>query len=48
MDYTINPLGWTFMILSLVFVVGLTAWCYKRVLSAPSEPAKPSKDFHSA
>ncbi len=29
--------GWLTMILSLVFVWGLTAWCYYRVLTAPPE-----------
>jgi hypothetical protein len=27
--------GWISMTLSLGFVVGLTWWCFKRVLSAP-------------
>lgn len=29
--------GWLTMILSLVFVWGLTLWCYYRVLTAPPE-----------
>lgn len=29
--------GWTIMILSLVFVWGLTGWCFYRVLSEPPE-----------
>jgi hypothetical protein len=36
------------MLLSLVFVVGLVAWCYHRVLTAPAEPPEQTKDFHSA
>lgn len=40
--------GFVSMILSLVFVVGLTSWCYYRVLTAPAEPPKPVEDFHSA
>jgi hypothetical protein len=28
--------GWIFMILSITLVVGLTAWCYYRVLTTPS------------
>ncbi len=41
-------IGWIMMICSLTFVVGLTAWCYWRVLSLPPEDSKPAKDFHSA
>ena len=40
--------GIVFMCLSLAFVWGLTYWCFKRVLSAPSEPAKTFEDFHNA
>lgn len=40
--------GWILMICSLSFVVGLTAWCYKRVLSLPPEEKKSVKDIHSA
>ena len=40
--------GWIFMLSSLAFVWGLTLWCFKRVLSAPTDPAEPVKDFHSA
>lgn len=32
-----SPLGWLFLIASVGFVVGLTAWCFYRVLSAPPE-----------
>jgi hypothetical protein len=48
MDYTLTPLGWTFMLVSLSCVYCLAAWCYRRVLTAPAEPAKPVEDFHSA
>ena len=27
--------GWVFMICSITFVVGLTGWCYWRVLTHP-------------
>jgi hypothetical protein len=40
--------GWIMMIASLSFVVGLTAWCYWRVLSLPREETKTVKDLHSA
>jgi hypothetical protein len=29
-----TPLGWIFMTLSLLFVWGLTAWCFYKVLTA--------------
>ena len=48
MPAELSPIGWLLMICSLTFVVGLTGWCNYRVLSAPKEPAKPAKDFHSA
>jgi hypothetical protein len=41
-------LGWIFMLSSLSFVWGLALWCFKRVLSAPQEPAKEFEEFHSA
>ena len=44
----LNGLGWIFMICSLAFVILLTAWCYRRVLSLPTEVPEPAKDFHSA
>jgi hypothetical protein len=44
----LNGLGWIFMIASLIFVVGLTVWCYYRVLKAPAAVPEPAKDFHSA
>ena len=36
-----TALGWTFLTLSLGFVVGLCVWCYHRVLTAPSEIERP-------
>lgn len=33
--------GWVFMILSLSFVLGLTGWCYYKVLTIPGEIEKP-------
>ena len=44
----LTPVGWILMLTSLTFVVGLTGWCYYKVLNAPKEPPKPTKDFHSA
>jgi hypothetical protein len=41
-------LGWLFLVVSLAFVWGLTAWCFARVLSVKEEPPDPVKDFHSA
>lgn len=34
-----TPAGWIIMLLSIGFVVGLTAWCFYRVLTtrAPSQ-----------
>lgn len=29
-----TPLGWIFLIVSLLFVWGLTGWCFYRVLTA--------------
>ncbi len=29
--------GWVFMLLSVGFVVALTWWCYRRVLTLPAE-----------
>jgi hypothetical protein len=40
--------GLVSMILSLTFVVGLVAWCYYRVLTAPTAPPEQSEHFHSA
>lgn len=40
--------GFLSMVFSLVFVVGLCSWCYYRVLTAPSPPAEPFDEFHSA
>jgi hypothetical protein len=36
-----TTLGWIFLTLSLVFVWGLTAWCFYKVLTAPREPSQP-------
>lgn len=43
-----TPLGWIFMLTSLVFVWGLTLWCFRQVLSAPEPPPEQAQDFHSA
>ena len=40
--------GWIFMLVSVSFVVILTFYCFYRVLTAPTEPAKQVEDFHSA
>jgi hypothetical protein len=40
--------GLVSMILSLTFVVGLVAWCYHRVLTAPTPPPEQTEHFHSA
>lgn len=29
--------GWVLMVVSVAFVTGLMIWCFKRVLSLPSE-----------
>jgi hypothetical protein len=29
--------GWIFLILSTIFVYGLTGWCFYKVLTAPSD-----------
>jgi hypothetical protein len=36
--------GWVFMVTSLTFVVGLTVWCFRRVLTQepPNEPDVPA------
>lgn len=31
-----KPEGWIFMIVSLVFVWGLTGWCYWKILTTPA------------
>lgn len=33
--------GWVFMTLSLLFVWGLTGWCFFKVLTVPGEIEKP-------
>jgi hypothetical protein len=35
-----TPLGWIFLTLSMLFVWGLTAWCFYKVLTAPREPSR--------
>ena len=32
-----TPLGWFFMTISLLFVWGLTGWCFYKVLTARDE-----------
>lgn len=36
------------MIVSVSFVWVLTIWCFRKVLSAPAEPAEQVKQFHNA
>jgi len=44
-----SVMGWIFMLTSLAFVWGLTAWCFYRVLTLPPEGVpEPVKEFHSA
>lgn len=46
-----TALGWIFLVSSLVFVWGLTAWCFYRVLTTKPDAEhvpEPVKDFHSA
>lgn len=49
-----TALGWTFMVLSLAFVWGLTGWCFYRVFTLPPEMPpdeavpEPAQDFRSA
>jgi hypothetical protein len=43
-----TALAWIFMLASVSFVAVLMLWCFKRVLGAPTEPAKEVEDFHSA
>ena len=38
-----TTLGWIFLTLSMVFVWGLTAWCFYKVLTAPREPSASSE-----
>jgi hypothetical protein len=33
--------GWIAMAVSLVFVVSLAAWCFRRVLASPQEEKAP-------
>lgn len=32
-----TSLGWVFLVVSLGFVIGLTGWCFFKVLSEPEE-----------
>lgn len=34
--------GWITMVVSLIFVWGLTFWCFKRVLVTPQEEKAPT------
>ena len=34
--------GWITMVVSLVFVWGLTFWCFKRVLASPQDEKTPT------
>jgi hypothetical protein len=36
-----TPLGWIFLIASLVFVWGLTGWCFYKVLTVREEISEP-------
>jgi hypothetical protein len=36
-----TALGWIFLLVSAVFVWGLTGWCYYKVLTIPGEIEKP-------
>ena len=36
-----TPLGWIFLAVSLVFVWGLTGWCYYKVLTVKEEIERP-------
>ncbi len=33
--------GWITMLVSLVFVWGLTGWCFRRVLASPKDEKAP-------
>ncbi len=37
-----TPLGWLFLIASMIFVWGLTGWCFYMVLIAPDAPSDDS------
>lgn len=43
-----TPLGWIFMLVSVVGVWSLTGYCFYRVLTAPTPPAEEPQHFHSA
>lgn len=33
----LTPLGWVFMLASILFVLGLVVYCFSRVLSTPDQ-----------
>lgn len=37
----LSSAGWLFMITSIVFVLALTGWCFKRVLADDDEITEP-------
>ena len=43
-----TALGWLFLVSSLLFVWGLTLWCFYKVLSFREEPPDSVRQFHSA
>lgn len=43
-----TPAGWIFLTASLVFVLGLTLWCFYKVIAGGTKPPDPVSDFHSA
>lgn len=44
----LTALGWMFMLVSTLSVTALIFYCFKRVLTAPDEPAKEAQSFRSA
>jgi hypothetical protein len=44
----LTTLGWIFMLVSTFSVATLTFYCFKRVLTAPAEPAEEVQHFRSA
>lgn len=41
----LTPLGWAFMLASILFVLGLVTYCFARVLSTPDQNA--SEHIHA-
>jgi hypothetical protein len=37
-----TPLGWIFLTVSLLFVWGLTGWCFYKVLTSVEPPSETS------